>query len=81
MRLGARKSDRVFLLSTTHGAETYGLAAAIATMNVYQREPVIETLWAGQRLADGLRAAAKTNGVADHIPILGPALPRVRFAA
>jgi glutamate-1-semialdehyde 2,1-aminomutase len=26
--------ERVFLLSTTHGAETHGLAAAIATMHV-----------------------------------------------
>ncbi len=76
MRLGGYESerDRVFLLSTTHGAETHGLAAAIATMRVYQTEPVIETLWArGQRLADGLRAAAKAQGVADHVPILGPA--------
>ncbi|MFO7973173.1 MAG: glutamate-1-semialdehyde 2,1-aminomutase, partial [Candidatus Hydrogenedentota bacterium] len=31
---------RVFLLSTTHGAETHSLAAAIATMRVYQNEPV-----------------------------------------
>jgi glutamate-1-semialdehyde 2,1-aminomutase len=35
---------RVFLLSTTHGAETHSLAAAIATMHVYRQEPVIEHL-------------------------------------
>ena len=33
---------RVFLLSTTHGAETHALAAAIATMRVYLRGGVID---------------------------------------
>lgn len=76
MRLGGFDHDRerVFLLSTTHGAETHGLAAAIATMRVYRDEPVVETLWSrGERLAKGLRAAASAAGVADHVPILGPA--------
>lgn len=75
MRLGGHDHDqeRVFLLSTTHGAETHSLAAAIATMQVYSTEPVIETLWSrGERLAAGLRAAASSAGVADHVPILGP---------
>ena len=75
MRLGGLDHDqeRVFLLSTTHGAETHGLAAAIATMQVYRTEPVIETLWSrGERLATGLRTAASSAGVADHVPILGP---------
>jgi glutamate-1-semialdehyde 2,1-aminomutase len=75
MRLGGFDHDmeRVFLLSTTHGAETHGLAAAIATMQVYRTEPVIETLWSrGERLATGLKAAAASAGVADHVPFLGP---------
>jgi glutamate-1-semialdehyde 2,1-aminomutase len=75
MRLGGVDHDRerVFLLSTTHGAETHGLAAAIATINVYKTEPVIDVLWQrGQRLADGLRTAAREAGVADQVPILGP---------
>ena len=74
MRLGGFDHDRerVFLLSTTHGAETHGLAAALATMQVYRDEPVIDTLWQrGQRLADGLRAAAAAAGVAEQVPILG----------
>ena len=40
MRLGGLDHPdrpRVFLLSTTHGAETHALAAAIATMRIYQR--------------------------------------------
>ncbi len=74
MQLGGWDHDRerVFLLSTTHGAETHGLAAAMATIKTYQSEPVIETLWQrGQRLADGLRAAANSAGVSDQVPILG----------
>lgn len=74
MRLGGMDHDRerVFLLSTTHGAETHGLAAAIATMEVYRSEPVIETLWSrGERLANGLRAAAAAEGVSQQVPILG----------
>src|SRR6185295_4239338 len=47
MKLGGSDHDRerVFLLSTTHGAETHELAAAIATMEFYEKNPVIETLY------------------------------------
>lgn len=74
MKLGGFDHDRerVFLLSTTHGAETHALAAAIATMKVYRTEPVVETLWQrGSRLAQGLKQAAVETGVENHIPILG----------
>jgi glutamate-1-semialdehyde 2,1-aminomutase len=74
MELGGQDHDRerVFLLSTTHGAETHGLAAAMAVMDVYQTEPVVETMWErGRALADGLRKAAAQAGVAEQIPILG----------
>jgi glutamate-1-semialdehyde 2,1-aminomutase len=64
--------ERVFLLSTTHGAETHGLAAAIATMDVYRSEPVIEHLYRqGERLAVGVRQAAEAAGVADHFRVIG----------
>ena len=44
-RGGLRDShERVFLLSTTHGAETHALAAAIATMNVYESEGIAARL-------------------------------------
>ena len=60
MRLGGldhHDRPRVFLLSTTHGAETHALAAAIATMQVYQREGVIEHLYRqGERLRRDDRA-------------------------
>jgi glutamate-1-semialdehyde 2,1-aminomutase len=74
MRLGGSDHDRerVFLMSTTHGAETHALAAAMATLQVYREEAVIETLWArGERLARGLRQVTADAGVAAQVPILG----------
>ncbi len=47
--------ERVFLLSTTHGAETHSLAAAIETMRIYERENVIEYL---HRQGERLRKAS-----------------------
>lgn len=74
MELGGMRHDRerVFLLSTTHGGETHALAAAIATMQVYQREPVIETLYArGQRLlAEGNQIIGR-HGLSEHVGIVG----------
>jgi glutamate-1-semialdehyde 2,1-aminomutase len=70
MMLGSRATaeDDVFLLSTTHGAETTGLAAAIATMQVYTSEPVIEHLdRQGTRLASGLRELATRHGVSEYV--------------
>lgn len=54
--------DRVFF-STTYGGETMALAAARATLDVLQREPVIEHIWTvGRNLREGLeRAAAESN--------------------
>jgi glutamate-1-semialdehyde 2,1-aminomutase len=64
--------ERVFLLSTTHGAETHGLAAAIATMRVYQREPVIEHLWKiGERLALGFSEATREAGLEEFVHVIG----------
>ena len=37
-------AERVFLLSTTHGAESHALAATIATLEVCRREGVSEAL-------------------------------------
>jgi glutamate-1-semialdehyde 2,1-aminomutase len=56
MRLGGLDHDqpRVFLLSTTHGAETHALAAAITTMRTYTDQSVIEVLWKQGRLLQTL---------------------------
>jgi glutamate-1-semialdehyde 2,1-aminomutase len=74
MQLGSRQRDEddVFLLSTTHGAETPSLAAAIRTMEIYRNEPVVEHLdRQGGRLAEGVRAAARRHGVDRHFEVMG----------
>ncbi|MBZ6088013.1 glutamate-1-semialdehyde 2,1-aminomutase [Streptomyces olivaceus] len=66
--------DRVFLLSTTHGAETHALAAAMAVQTVYVEEGVTARLHAlGERLASGVREAAAGMGVGDHVVVRGRA--------
>lgn len=74
MELGGIRhpGKRVFLLSTTHGAEYPALAAAIETMNIYRREPVVARLYeAGDRLRRGVEQAAAAHGVADRFKIHG----------
>jgi glutamate-1-semialdehyde 2,1-aminomutase len=74
-RGGLRHSgDRVFLLSTTHGAETHSLAAAMAVLTTYVEEGVTARLHAlGERLAAGVRDTAPSHGVGDHIVVRGRA--------
>ena len=65
-------AERVFVLSTTHGAETHSLAGAIATMNVYQNEPVTEHLTRqGRRLRAGVEQAIDVAGVRGHFSTVG----------
>lgn len=75
MRLGGFDHfdrPRVFLLSTTHGAETHALAAAIATMRTYKQEPVIEHLYrAGDRLREGIGQAIARHGLEAQVPLMG----------
>jgi glutamate-1-semialdehyde 2,1-aminomutase len=76
MRLGSRErpEDDVFLLSTTHGAETPSLAAALKTMAIYRSEPVIAHLHRqGERLAVGARQAARRHGVERQFQVWGRA--------
>jgi glutamate-1-semialdehyde 2,1-aminomutase len=74
MDLGGIQHDRerVFLLSTTHGAETHTLAAGIETMNVYKNQNVIETLYRqGKRLADGINQRISDLNLNGYFEILG----------
>ncbi len=74
MELGGLHHDkeRVFLLSTTHGGETHALAAAIATIRTYQREPVIETLTRlGGRLQEEGTQIIRSHGLTDYVWIEG----------
>jgi glutamate-1-semialdehyde 2,1-aminomutase len=74
MQLGGYEHDRerVFLMSTTHGAETHALAAGIATMGIYRDEPVVEHLHRqGARLRKGMDLAAADAGVSAQIQCIG----------
>ncbi len=65
-------AERVFLLSTTHGAETHALAASMAVIRAYRTENVVETLRThGESLTEQVRAATTAAGVADHVLVLG----------
>ncbi|MCK5344180.1 MAG: glutamate-1-semialdehyde 2,1-aminomutase, partial [Candidatus Heimdallarchaeota archaeon] len=75
MELGGLNHDkeRVFLISTTHGAETHALAAAMATMKFYKENDVIGTLYEqGRKLEEGVNKASEDLGLIDNIKIIGP---------
>lgn len=64
--------ERVFLLSTTHGAETHAMAAAIATLRVYREEPVTEHLHRqGRRLREGFLQAVDAHGLRGYVDCFG----------
>lgn len=75
MRLGGLEHTdrrRVFLLSTTHGAETHALAAATETMRVYRDEPVIAHLHdIGAALRAGIDAVIARRGLRGHVRLIG----------
>jgi glutamate-1-semialdehyde 2,1-aminomutase len=65
-------SERVFLLSTTHGAETHSLAAAAKVIEIYRSEDVIGSLYRkGERLACGVRQAAISLGLERQFTLFG----------
>ena len=67
MELGSIETEgreRLFLLSTTHGAEMSGMGAFVATMDFLQREPVIDHLWSyGRQLVALINEIARESGV------------------
>jgi len=74
MRLGGmdHAEERVFLLSTTHGAETHALAAAMAVIETYREEDVIATLYRnGRLLGERVSAAAEAADVQKHVQVVG----------
>ena len=74
MRLGGLEHDgkRVFLLSTTHGAETHALAAAMETLRIYRERNVVEFLWRqGERLRTLVNRSITENRLEDFFRILG----------
>jgi glutamate-1-semialdehyde 2,1-aminomutase len=74
MELGGLRAakDRVFLLSSTHGAETGGLAAFRAVVKAYRETDPIATMERqGTLLAEGVNTAAREAGIDEHVRAIG----------
>lgn len=74
MQLGGLEhgKERVFLLSTTHGAENHALAAAIKTIDIYKKENVVYHLWQkGERLSRGINRVIEELKLRDYFDVMG----------
>lgn len=74
MDLGGLSHDqeRVFLISTTHGAEMSGLGALVETINVYKELNVVDHLWDyGTKLINGMNAISTELGLQDYFCVEG----------
>jgi glutamate-1-semialdehyde 2,1-aminomutase len=74
MELGGLATDqpRVFLLSSTHGAETGSLAAFRAVVRAYaDTDPVAIMERQGLKLAEGVNAVAAEAGIAEYLSVIG----------
>lgn len=59
--------ERVFLISTTHGAEMTGMGAFIETVSIYKEHNVIEHLWEyGKKLFNGINEISKSLGILNY---------------
>lgn len=59
--------ERVFLISTTHGAEMSSLGALVETINVYKELHVTDHIWdMGRRLVKGFSEIAKEYSLQDY---------------
>lgn len=58
--------ERVFLISTTHGAEMCGLGALIKAIEVYKELDVVGHMWEyGRKLMDGMNKISEELGIKD----------------
>ena len=74
MELGGLKhnKERVFLISTTHGAEMSSLGAFVETMKVYEEYNVIEQIWkSGHALRKGMEEIASELGISQFFGTVG----------
>jgi glutamate-1-semialdehyde 2,1-aminomutase len=66
--------ERVFLLSTTHGAEMCGLSAFIETIAFMERHDVCGHVWrTGARFIEMFNDASRRAGTWPHVRVGGPA--------
>ena len=74
LELGGLRTDRprAFLLSTTHGPETTGLAAYLAVSDAYRQRDVVAIMEEqGRKLADAVNAVAAEMGLSRYFTVAG----------
>jgi glutamate-1-semialdehyde 2,1-aminomutase len=65
-------AERVFLASTTHGAEMSALGAFLKTTEILKRDNVIDHVWKyGTALIEGMNSIAKENGIEKYFYVEG----------
>jgi len=71
MELGGIRNvgtEKLFLISTTHGGETCSIAAALATMDVFEKNNVVEhNQQIGQKFIDGSKQIFANHGIENSI--------------
>ena len=66
--------ERLFLVSTTHGADMASLGAFVANVEFMKREPVEERVWGfGSQLITKMNQCAVNRGVEKYFKVFGPA--------
>ncbi len=62
--------EKVFLISTTHGGETHAMAAAIATIDIFKKQNVVQHNQSiGDKLIQLCENAIKTNHLEKYVQI------------
>lgn len=75
MNLGGinHERPRLFLLSTTHGAESHAMAACIAVMDEYDRIGATELMHQqGEKLKAGVLGLISQNNLQGYVDVVGP---------
>ena len=64
-------SEKVFLISTTHGGETHAIAAGLATIDVFSTQNVIQHNHnIGKYLIDSIHAVITNQGMNDYVNVI-----------
>lgn len=65
-------AERIFLTSTTHGAEMSALGAFIKTMEILKRDQVVDHFWSyGNKLVNGMNKISKDLGIQNQFYVEG----------
>lgn len=65
-------SEKMFLLSSTHGAESTGLAALMATIKAFKKNKMIDANWInGGNLKNKINEVISKNGLSDYLKVIG----------